>query len=116
MSRPRSGHHKYGAVATTVDGIRFASKKESLRYLELKLLEKAGEIKGLVLQMPYDLHAFGATSPRDKLLGRYIADFSYVNTRTGRHVVEDVKGFRTPLYRWKKKHVEAQYGIEIVEI
>jgi hypothetical protein len=31
-------------------------------------------------------------------------------------VVEDVKGFKTELYRWKKKHVEAQYGIEIVEI
>ena len=29
---------------------------------------------------------------------------------------EDVKGFKTPLYRWKKKHVEAQYKITVVEI
>jgi hypothetical protein len=27
-----------------------------------------------------------------------------------------VKGFKTPLYRWKKKHVEAQYGITIREV
>lgn len=32
------------------------------------------------------------------------------------YVVEDVKGFKTPLYKWKKKHVEAQYGITIREI
>jgi hypothetical protein len=31
-------------------------------------------------------------------------------------VVEDVKGFRTPLYRLKKKLIEAQYGIAIIEI
>jgi hypothetical protein len=31
-------------------------------------------------------------------------------------VVEDVKGMRTPMYRWKKKHVEAQYGITITEV
>ena len=33
-----------------------------------------------------------------------------------RRVVEDVKGFKTPLYRWKKKHVEAQYGITVTEV
>jgi len=31
--------HKYGAIPTEVDGIRFASKKEEKRYGELKLLE-----------------------------------------------------------------------------
>ena len=49
-------------------------------------------------------------------LGKYIADFRYRAGRQGLLVVEDVKGFKTPLYRWKKKHVEAQYGITVVEI
>jgi hypothetical protein len=31
-------------------------------------------------------------------------------------VVEDVKGMRTPMYSWKKKHVEAEHGVTIVEI
>ena len=31
------------------------------------------------------------------------------------YMTEDVKGFKTPLYRWKKKHVAAQYGIDILE-
>ncbi len=44
-----------------------------------------------------------------------VADFSYTDTRTGLVVVEDVKGFKTPLYRWKKRHVEAQYGFRILE-
>lgn len=39
--------HKYHAKPTTVDGIRFASKAEARRYSELRLLEKAGEIKNL---------------------------------------------------------------------
>lgn len=30
--------------------------------------------------------------------------------------VEDVKGIKTDLYKWKKKCVEAQYGIKIIEI
>src|SRR3990167_2292221 len=40
MTRIRT--HKYGAVPTVVDGIRFASKKEARRYSVLRLLEKAG--------------------------------------------------------------------------
>ena len=38
---------------------------------------------------------------------------------TGEEVVEDVKGgeaTKTPLYRWKKKHLKAEYGISIVEV
>jgi uncharacterized protein DUF1064 len=108
-----------------VDGIRFASKKEARRYQELKLLEKAGEINGLTLQprLPLntakDHHVFFAMNADDNMpmtVGFYVADFSYREQRSGQLVVEDVKGFKTPLYRWKKKHVEAQYGILIREV
>jgi hypothetical protein len=100
---------KYLAVPTVVDGIRFHSKKEAARYGQLKMLEKAGKIQGLCLQPEYTLHA----GDGDTKLGVYRADFEYAEN--GQHIVEDVKGFKTPLYRWKKKHVEAQYGIEVRE-
>jgi hypothetical protein len=50
------------------------------------------------------------------MVGHYVADFRYRSGPQGLLVVEDVKGVRTALYRWKKKHVEAQYGIQITEI
>lgn len=104
--------HKYNAVKTVVDGITFASKAEARRYAELKLLERAGEISELDIQHEFKLYA------KDILLGKYIADFSYIRHDNDRYrcVHEDVKGMKTPLYRWKKRHVEAQYGIKIVEI
>jgi hypothetical protein len=105
--------HKYNATKTVVDGITFASKAEAKRYAELKLLEKAGEITHLHLQPKYILRPAGSVG----YIGTYIGDFSYVTTGSRpREIVEDVKGFKTPLYKWKKKHVEAQYGIKIVEI
>lgn len=113
--------HKYHATATTVDGIRFASKKEAARYQELKLLEKAGEIHNIAVQPGFDLAAYRVGDRLPLLIGRYVADFVYCTClRTpcvkSHLVIEDVKGFKTPLYRWKKKHVEAQYGITIVEV
>ncbi len=44
---------KYKAVRTEVDGIKFASKKEARRYGELLLLQRAGEISNLELQVPF---------------------------------------------------------------
>ena len=119
MSRP----HKFNAKPTTVDGIRFASQKEAKRYQELKLLERAGEIHALLLQPAFTLAApMPDRAAPPWALGQYRADFLYCECRRGakcertKVVVEDVKGFKTPLYRWKKKHVEAQYGIQIREV
>ena len=108
MKRP----HKYGAKPTEVDGIRFASMKEAKRYQELKLLERAGEITALGLQPAYDLVA----GEDRTVIGVYRADFIYFDVRRKTTVVEDVKGFRTPVYRLKKKFVEAQYGITVREV
>lgn len=102
---------KYRAVRTVVDGITFASKKEAARYKELKLLEKAGKIKDLVLQFSYPLEINGT------LICRYRADFIYLTPATFGHsrVVEDCKGFKTPIYKLKKKLMKAIYGIDILE-
>jgi hypothetical protein len=101
---------KYRAVATTVDGIRFASKKEAARYGELKLLERAGHIDRLELQPAYQLVVDGIK------VGVYKADFRYRDKRSGYFVVEDVKGVRTPVYKLKKKLVEALYAVRIREV
>ena len=114
---------KYGAKPTTVDGIQFASKAEARRYGELKLLEKAGEIEDLELQPSFSLHAASTTGQfreavkaaagtRNTLVGHYRADFGYLDYKRGR-IVEDVKGIDTPLSKWKRKHVAAQYGVTV---
>lgn len=95
--------HKFFAKAVTIDGHRFASKAEGARYVELRLLEKAGEIRDLVLQPRFKLHVGGV------LIGTYVADFVYEDA-AGTRVVEDVKGLDLPLGRWKRKHFEAEYG------
>lgn len=88
---------KYHAKRTEVDGITFASRKEALRYCELKIAEKAGFIRNLELQPKFPLLVNG------KKIGTYIADFSYIEN--GNCITEDVKGIKTPVYRIKKKLV-----------
>jgi hypothetical protein len=103
-------YSKFGAVKTEVDNIKFASKKEANRYLELKLLLKAGEITDLKLQERFPIKI------NDTLICTYVADFSY--NQDGKRIVEDVKSAYTkklPLYRIKKKLVSAVYDIEITE-
>jgi len=102
--------HKYNAKPTVLDGFRFASKAEARRYSELLLLQRSGEISELELQPPFPLVVNGVK------VGTYIADFRYRCKYTDPLIVEDVKGIKTPLYRLKKKHVEAQYGITITEV
>jgi hypothetical protein len=105
---PRVRHAKYGAMPTVVDGVRFASRKEARRYQVLLTWQRAHLISELELQPPFRLVVNGIG------VGTYRADFAYLVD--GRQVVEDVKGVRTPVYRLKKRMVEAQYGIEIIEV
>lgn len=105
-----SGMSKYRNTPTTVDGIRFDSKKEAYRYGTLKLLLAAGSIRDLEIHPPYPLVVNGVK------VGRYVADFRYTDVGTGKQVVEDVKGVRTAVYKLKKKLVAALHGIDVVEI
>ena len=84
----------------------FDSKGEAFRYMDLLMLERAKEIKDLKLQVKFPLHA-----GEDQLIGHYIADFTYLDSRSGERVVEDFKGKETQLFKWKRKHLEAQYKI-----
>lgn len=95
--------NKYNAKKTVVDGITFDSKAEAARYVELKLLEGQGVIKGLERQVRFRLQeGFGAFDGKRVRPIDYVADFMYVDNN-GDTVVEDVKGMRTDVYKLKKK-------------
>lgn len=97
--------HKFGAIRTEIDGIKFDSKKEAKRYQELLFLQKTGEVLFFLRQTPF--HLPGGT--------KYLCDF-VVFWKNGDITFEDVKGMKTPMYSLKKKQVEALYPIEIKEI
>lgn len=104
---------KYKSRKVEVDGITFHSAKEAKRYGELKLLEKAGEIRELVLQPRFPLDVAGVK------VATYVADFKYLERDEDdlwQLVVEDVKGFRTPVYRLKAKLFSALYFFPIREV
>jgi hypothetical protein len=93
---------------TEVDGILFDSKAESERYLELKLLEKAGEISDLTLQPEFPLQEGFRLRKRMIRPMQYTADFQY--KRDGKFYVEDVKGHATEPYRIRRKLFLYIYG------
>jgi hypothetical protein len=102
--------NKYHAIKTTIDGITFDSKRESGRYQELVLLQRGNIIRDLQMQVPFPVVVNG------KKICTYIADFQYVEVVSGEIKTEDSKGILTPVYRIKKKLVEALYGVKIVEV
>ena len=105
--------NKYGNRKTVVDGITFDSQKEASRYQELRMLERAGEITGLVRQQKIEL------IPKTKLYRAcyYVCDFIYYDKRENKTIYEDVKGgsFRTKEYLLKRKLLYWRHGIEIKE-
>jgi len=101
--------HKYKAKSVTVDNILFPSKREASRYGDIKIMLKAGVIQDLTLHPKFPCIVNGLK------VCTYIADFSYVRRKDGEVVTEDCKGYRTDVYRLKKKLVEAIYGIRIIE-
>ena len=49
-------------------------------------------------------------------IGFYKADFRYIRKSDGVPVIEDVKGYKTDVYRLKKRMVAAFFGREITEV
>ena len=105
--------------------IRFASKKEAHRYDELILLQKAGKIKDLKLQVDFTLQEGFTTTAGERIKPiKYKADFTYrrrEETSDGTawdYVVEDAKSrpTRTQKYLIKRKMVQDKYGIKIAEV
>lgn len=99
---------KYKNTIVEWQGMKFRSKKELNRYQELLSLEKSGEIKELRRQVKFELSE-GVN---------YFADFTYLQeskTEDWLQVVEDSKGYRTPVYKIKKKLMKEVHCIIILE-
>lgn len=111
---------KYNNQKIVVDGQIFDSKKEALRYQQLKSLEKIKAISDLQRQVKYTL----IPSQKDesgKVIEQkcsYIADFVY--HQNGKIVVEDVKGYRKggayAVFAIKRKLMLERYGIKVKEV
>lgn len=124
-------YRKYNNKKVMVDGIKFDSKKEGVRYKELKMLERAGIIQDLQRQVKYvlipaqyepsgEIYTKGKEKgkpKKGKLIERecaYYADFVY--TENGKIVVEDTKGVKTPEYIIKRKLMLYVHNIKIKEM
>ena len=93
---------KYRNTPTVIDGIRFDSKGEGRRYLELRLLERGKQIRDLKRQVTFALYGKNG-SP----ICRYRADFMY--SEADKVVVEDFKGHETADFKIKRKLFEDNY-------
>lgn len=135
---PRSTKNKLNAHKVEYDGIVWASKKEAIRYAELKLEEKAGRITDLQWQVPFELipahyeevptgevYKIGEKKGQPKMKKvcienavKYVADFVYM--QNGKKVVEDTKGCRVGItYNYfvlKRKLMLWVHGIRIREV
>lgn len=110
----------------TSDGCIHDSRKEAVRWNELKLMEKAGvitdlqrQVKFVLIPAQYEFDSIGKNGKykKGKCLEReasYIADFTYYEN--GSLVVEDVKGVRTKEYILKRKMMLFINKIRIKEI
>lgn len=95
----------------TIDGIEHDSKKEANRWMELQMLQRAGEIANLRRQVAFEL----IPKQEGERSCNYIADFVYLD-KTGKTIVEDAKGVRTDVYKIKKKLMLWRYDIRIKEV
>jgi hypothetical protein len=108
LSSSKKKRSKYNNQKIEFDGHVFDSQKECNRYINLRALQTAGEIKDLQCQVEYILETCS-----------YIADFVYMDCKTRLVVVEDVKSPATKklrVYRLKKAMMLSQYKIEIKEV
>ena len=115
---PRS-FSKFRNKKVKLDGYTFDSLAEAKHYQHTLLPKyKAGEIRHLQVHPRFKCIIDGVK------VCDYIADFSYIDInqiglqgQQGCEVVEDVKGYKTDVYKLKKKLVEALYrGTKIIEI
>lgn len=104
-------HNKYNNRRIKTEEGWFDSKREYQRWLDLKLLERAGKIRNLRRQVQYELiPKIGRMRPT-----YFVADFVYEEAPEWKEVVEDSKGYRNRLYMLKAKLMLFRHGIAVLE-
>ena len=100
---------KYRNIRTANgDGSFSDSRKEARTDAEYQTLLRCGQLKSVERKKRYPLKI------KDVLICTYVSDW-VVTDRAGAVAVIDAKGFKTPVYRIKKKLMKALYGIDIIE-
>jgi hypothetical protein len=97
----------------TFEGIVFASKREMMRYANLRLMERGGAISQLSVQPEFKVEINGLH------FCTYTADFKYFDALLDKWVIEEVKSSGTAkdaAYRLRKKAAELFFGIKITVI
>lgn len=115
--RKKGRRNLYGARRIEIDGIQFDSESEGKRYVQLKLMERAGEISDLEVQPSFDLIPEQNVGGKKERPVRYVADFRY-KEKNGVEVVEDVKSAptKTREYIIKRKMLLFFHGIIVREV
>lgn len=97
--------------------VLFDSSAEADRHDELLLLQRGEHIRKLRRQVNFPCNVVTPFFPHIECIGDWKADWTYEEKQRGSDVwesiAEDFKGHQTDLFRWKRKHVEAQYGLTI---
>jgi hypothetical protein len=98
--------NKYGAKRAEYRGVVYASKAEARHAAFLDLRVKAGEVVSWRPQVRFPLVVNGTR------VGAYVADF-VVRIAEGDfcklEVIEEVKGYETPVWKLKRKLMAALY-------
>lgn len=107
---------KYGNEKVLVDGFLFDSTREANYYQQLKLLQRVGQIKSFQRQVSFILEEGYVKDGKKIRPEKLVVDF-LIEYPDGHFEVHDPKGFKTALYRSKKKRFEKKYpDIKFVEI
>lgn len=93
------------------------AKKNGKYYQQLKLMERQGLIKDIKLQTRFELQPKYKKNNKTIRAINYIADFTYFDVNKGKTIIVDTKGYRTEVYKLKKKIFEYKYpDLEIKEV
>lgn len=100
--------NKYKNKKMVLNGRVYDSKKEMMRAIQLRQMEKAGLISDLQEQVRFVLQEPFVNNYGKKIREIcYIADFVY--NENGKQIVEDCKGIRTDVFKIKHKMFEKRY-------
>ena len=109
--QPHKKRSKYNAKSIFIEGIRFDSKLEADYYEALKLLQRAGEIRGFCRQ-PRFVITYGDENTRAV---EYVADYVIFNN-DGTYRIVDTKGMETEVFKLKMKSFREKYPRLTVEV
>ena len=107
--------NKYHNKKIYYDGHWFDSEKEKSYYIKFKLMQNTGEIHNLTLQVEFELQPVFKLKNKMYRSINYLADFTYYDKDNNYHII-DIKGYKTEVYKIKKKLMAYKYDIEIEEI